>query len=92
MIVSPSGKVYIGKSTNIDKRWGYYRGLSYKPLPTKDKTIYKELSTGFEGTSREVALEFRLSPYMVKKYAERGTPLKKGKLKGLHFVIIKKPM
>ena len=30
MIISPSNRIYIGSSTNVKKRWSYYKGLQCK--------------------------------------------------------------
>lgn len=39
-ITSPSGKIYIGQSTNIYKRWTIYRSLNRKAMGPK---IYNSL-------------------------------------------------
>lgn len=52
----------------------------------KDSTVYKELTTNTQGKWNHLYQKFDCID--LHTYAKRGTPLKKGKHKGLHFVII----
>lgn len=49
-ITSPTGKIYIGQSVNIEKRWNsYYKNLSCK----EQRIIYNSLKKhGFENYRR----------------------------------------
>lgn len=53
-ITSPSGRVYIGQSVNIERRWKFYKGLHCKDQPK----IYNSLvKYGVENHSFEVVIE-----------------------------------
>jgi len=57
-ITSPTGKIYIGQSTNIKKRWGFYIGLHCKGQ-TK---LYNSLKKyGWEGHKKEILEECMVS-------------------------------
>ena len=53
---------------------------------------FKELSTGFIGTATEIVSKFNL-PNNVYIYnnVRKGSPLVKGKYKGLHFIVVDQP-
>lgn len=57
-ITSPSGKVYIGQSWNIEKRWLKYRRLDCK---SQRKLYHSLLKYGFENHEFEIVAEFEES-------------------------------
>jgi len=40
-IISPSGKIYIGQSDKIQKRWYFYKGMSCKSQPRLYRSFLK---------------------------------------------------
>ena len=53
-IVSPSGKIYIGKTSNLKLRINYYRRLKCKKQPL---IYYSLLKYGFSGHSFDIIYE-----------------------------------
>ena len=52
--------------------------------------FYKEITTGFIGTSSDMQDKFGINRASISMYAKRGTPLSIGKNKGLYFVVVPK--
>ena len=40
-IISPSGKIYIGQSINIHKRWSAYKNIKYVKQPRISNSVLK---------------------------------------------------
>lgn len=50
--------------------------------------LYKELTTGYTGFASDMSKRFKTNMYNIVAYAKRNRALRRGRLKGLHFIII----
>ena len=53
--------------------------------------VYKELTTGYTGTVTQMAKRFNMNTGCIHIHGKRGTPIKLGRNKGLHFTIQSSP-
>ena len=76
-ITSPTGRIYIGQSVNIKKRWTYYRNLDCKGQPALYRSFLKH---GLENHIFEILEECHIEELSIREhyYQELYDVIKKG--------------
>lgn len=64
-ITSPSGKIYIGSSININKRWNYYKNYNCK---AQRKLYYSLNKYGFENHVFNIIEECKIDELLEREY------------------------